>query len=171
MPTAQYRGFSKDDRITPERLGLPRDNTRTSELFVTRTYKTDNGNILKQQPAGCPFTITSDCTLMEKETARVYEGMDLTSRPEKGQPRKPLEFKAGVNGIVVKAGDEPWGTITVQIHDGSFIQYLHTSLSHVKIGDIVAPNRMGHLPHPESGERQVFIRGEPTPVVNDDVNV
>jgi murein DD-endopeptidase MepM/ murein hydrolase activator NlpD len=37
-------------------------------------------------------------------------------------------------------GDGPWGTITVQIRDGSLIQYLHTSASHVKVGDIVAPD-------------------------------
>ena len=66
--------------------------------------------------------------------------MDLSSRPEKGQPPKPLDFRAGVDGVVVKAGDGPWGTITVQIHDGSLIQYLHTSASHVKVGDIVAPD-------------------------------
>ncbi len=28
----------------------------------------------------------------------------------------------------------------MQIQDGSLIQYLHTSASHVKVGDIVAPD-------------------------------
>jgi hypothetical protein len=52
---AQDGGFSKDERITPERLGLPKGNTRTSEPFVTRIYKTDdNDNILKKQPNGYP---------------------------------------------------------------------------------------------------------------------
>ena len=133
--------FSKDDRITPERLGLPKANTRTSEPFVTRIYKTnDSDNILKNQPKDYPFTITSDYTLKDNETARVHEGVDLSSCPEKSQPPKPMDFKAGVNGVVVKAGDGPWGTITVQVRDGSLIQYLHTSASHVKVGDIVAPN-------------------------------
>ncbi len=40
----------------------------------------------------------------------------------------------------MKAGDGPWGTITVQNRDGSLIQYLHTSASHVKVGDILAPD-------------------------------
>ncbi len=141
MTVAQDGGFSKDDRITPERLGLPRDNTRTSEPFVTRIYKTDDWDrILKKQPDGYPFTISRDYMLKENETARVHEGVDLSSRAEKGKPSKPLDFKAGVYGIVVKAGDGPWGTITVQIRDGSLIQYLHTSASNVKVGGIVAPD-------------------------------
>jgi murein DD-endopeptidase MepM/ murein hydrolase activator NlpD len=138
---AQSDGFTKDERITPERLGLPKGNTRTSEPFVTRIYKTDESDIiLKKQPKDHPFTITSDYALKENETARVHEGVDLSSHPEKGKPPMPLDFKAGVNGVVVKAGDGPWGTITVQIQDGSLIQYLHTSATHVKVGDIVAPN-------------------------------
>jgi murein DD-endopeptidase MepM/ murein hydrolase activator NlpD len=141
MAVAQDRGFSKDGRITPERLGLPKGNTRTSEPFVTRIYKTDDsGDILKKQPTGYPFTIASDYTLQDNEVARAHEGVDLSSRPGKGQPPKPLDFKAGVYGVVVKAGDGPWGTITVQIRDGGLIQYLHTSASHVKVGDLVAPD-------------------------------
>jgi murein DD-endopeptidase MepM/ murein hydrolase activator NlpD len=138
---AQDGGFSKDDGITPERLGLPKGNTRTSAPFVTRIYKTDDWDrILKPQPKGCPFTLTGDYTLKDNETARVHEGVDLSSRPGKGLPTTPLDFKAGVHGVVVKAGDGPWGTITVQIRDGSLIQYLHTPVSHVKVGDIVAPD-------------------------------
>jgi murein DD-endopeptidase MepM/ murein hydrolase activator NlpD len=138
---AQEPNASKDDRITAERLGLPKGNDRTSEPFVTRIYKTDDGDtILKKQPPGYPFTIRADYTLKENETPRVHEGVDLSSRPEAGQPPKPLDFKAGVYGTVVKAGGGPWGTITVQVRDGSLIQYLHTSLSHVKVGDVVAPD-------------------------------
>ncbi len=138
---AQESNSSKDTRITPARLGMPANNTRTSEPFVIRIYKTDNSEtILKKQPAGYPSTITSDYILKDNETVRVHEGVDLSSRPEPGQAPKPLDFKAGVYGIVVKAGDGPWGTITVQIQDGSLLQYLHTSLSHVKIGDVVAPD-------------------------------
>lgn len=138
---AKEQPFSKNDQITPERLGLPKGNTRTSEPFVTRIYKTDAWDrILKKQPDGYPFTIARDYMLKANETARVHEGVDLSSRPEKGKPPRPLDFKAGVYGVVVKAGDGPWGTITVQIWDGSLIQYLHTSTSHVKKDDIVAPD-------------------------------
>src|SRR3954454_14007473 len=60
----QGAGSLKEDRITPERLGLPTGNTRTSEPLVTRIYKTDaGGDILKKQPDGYPFPITSDYTL------------------------------------------------------------------------------------------------------------
>jgi murein DD-endopeptidase MepM/ murein hydrolase activator NlpD len=138
---AQEPNASKDDRISAERLGLPKGNTRTSEPFVTRIYKTDDGgDILKKQPTGYPFTITSDYMLKDNETPRVHEGVDLSSRPEPGQQPKPLDFKAGVHGVVVKAGDGPYGTIAVQVRDGSLIQFLHTSASHVKLGDIVAPD-------------------------------
>jgi murein DD-endopeptidase MepM/ murein hydrolase activator NlpD len=138
---AQGPNASKDDRITAERLGLPKGNTRTSEPFVTRIYKADeSGDVLKKQPAGYPFTITADYTLKDGETPRAHEGVDLSSRPEPGQPPKPLDFNAGVYGTVVKAGDGPWGTVTVQVRDGSLLQFLHTSASHVKVGDVVAPD-------------------------------
>ncbi|MGE5755727.1 MAG: zinc-binding dehydrogenase [Planctomycetaceae bacterium] len=129
---ARQSNVSRDDRITPERLGLPKGNTRTSEPFVIRIYKTDDGGqILKPQPSGYPFTITSDYTLKENEKPRVPEGVDLSSRPAPGQQPKPLDFRAGVHGVVVRAGGGPWGTIAVQLADGSIIQYLHTTASHV----------------------------------------
>lgn len=138
---AQVTNASRDDRITPERLGLPKGSTRTSEPFVTRIYRTnDLDQILTPQPSGYPFTVTTPYTLKEHEKPRVHEGVDLSSRPSPGQPVTPLDFKAGVNGIVVRAGGGPWGTIAVQIADGSVIQYLHTTASHVKVGDIVAPD-------------------------------
>ena len=146
-------GFSKDDGITPERVGLPKGSTRTSEPFVTRVYKTDdNDDILKKQPEGYPFTVTADYTLKDNETARVHEGVDLSSPAPDGK-RVPLDFTAGVYGVVVKAGDGPWGTITVQIQDGSLIQYLHTTLSHVKVGDIVAPDTKLGATGRHGGER------------------
>lgn len=138
---AQPPAALKDDRITPEQLGLPKNSTRTSEPFVTRVYKTDaDDTILKKQPDGYPFTITGDYTLKDREKARVHEGVDFSSRPGAGQKPVPLDFKAGVYGVVVKAGDGPWGTITVQTRDGSLIQYLHTTAAHVKVGDVVAPD-------------------------------
>jgi murein DD-endopeptidase MepM/ murein hydrolase activator NlpD len=138
---AQEANASRDDRITPERLGLPKGNRRTSEPFITRIYKTDDlDRVLKPQPPGYPFTIHEDYTLKENETPRPHEGVDLSSSPAPGQPPRSLDFRAGVYGIVVKAGDGPWGTIAVQLADGDVLQYLHTSASHVKVGDVVAPD-------------------------------
>jgi murein DD-endopeptidase MepM/ murein hydrolase activator NlpD len=140
---AQEANSSRNDRITPERLGLPQGNFRSSEPFVTRIYKTDDyGQILKKQPKGYPFTITEDYRLGEDEAARVHEGVDLSSRPGPGQPPRPLDFKAGVHGVVVRAGGGDWGTISVQLHDGSVLQYLHSTASHVKVGDVVAPETL-----------------------------
>src|SRR5206468_467040 len=93
-------------------------------------------------PPGYPFTITSDYTLQDNEAARVHEGVDLSSRPAAGQAPKPLDFKAGVYGVVVKAGGGNWGTISVQLQDGSVLQYLHTTAAHVKVGDVVAPDTL-----------------------------
>ena len=83
---AQHPGFAKADRITPERLRLPKGNTRTSEPFVTRIYKTDDfDRILKPQPKGYPFTITEDYWLKDNETYRLHEGVDISSQPANGQ--------------------------------------------------------------------------------------
>jgi murein DD-endopeptidase MepM/ murein hydrolase activator NlpD len=143
VAAAQDSGFSRDYRIKPEQLGLPKGSTRTSEPFVTRIYKTDDNNaILQKQPDGYPFTVTSEYTLKDNEDARVHGGVDLASPAPGGKARAPLDFKAGVYGVVLKAGDGPWGTISVQIADGSLIQYLHTTFSHVKVGDIVAPDTL-----------------------------
>ena len=140
----QAPNASRDERIKPERLGLPAGNVRTSEPFVTRIYKTkDDGEFLRPQPKGYPFTIERDYELQENEAARVHEGIDLSSRRGPGQvPPAMLDFKAGVYGIVKKAGDGPWGTITVQLQDGSLLQYLHTSASHVKKDDLVTPDTL-----------------------------
>lgn len=132
---------SKDTRISAEKLGLPKENARTSEPFVTRIYKTDDiGRIQPKQPKGYPFTITSDYTLKEDEKARVHQGVDIQSRPSPKEPPKPLEFKAGVHGVVVRAGDGNYGVIAVQVWDGSVLEFLHTSLSYVKVGQVVDPS-------------------------------
>src|SRR4051812_15536887 len=90
---AQEPNTSRDERITPERLGLPKGSPRTSEPFVTRIYKTDNlDQILKPQPKGYPFTVTSEYKLKEGEKPRVHEGVDLSSRPAPGLPPRPLDF-------------------------------------------------------------------------------
>ena len=135
------QGVSSDDRIKPEQLGLPKETKRTSEPFVTRIYKTDDaGTILKNQPKGYPFTITEDYILKDGEESRSHQGVDFSPRPTPDEKPTPLDFKAGVHGIIVKAGDGPWGTITVQVWDGTLIQYLDGTASHVKVGDIVAPD-------------------------------
>jgi len=132
---------SRDIRITAEKLGLPKSNQRTSEPFVTRIYKTDeNDEILKKQPNGYPFTITEDYFLKDNEKPRVHEGVDLQSRPSPKENPTPLEFKAGVHGDVVKAGDGNVGLIAVRVWDGSVLEFLHTSASFVKVGDVVAPD-------------------------------
>jgi murein DD-endopeptidase MepM/ murein hydrolase activator NlpD len=132
---------SKDTRITVEKLGLPKSNTRSSEPFVTRIYKTDDaGTILDRQPDGYPFTIIRDYTLRENEKARVHEGVDLQSRPSPNADPAPLEFKAGVHGVVVRAGDGKTGLIAVQVWDGSVLEYLHGSLCRVRVGDVVGPD-------------------------------
>jgi murein DD-endopeptidase MepM/ murein hydrolase activator NlpD len=142
---AQQLNTSSEDLITPERLGLPNGSSRTSQPFVTRIYKTDDHRqILTPQPEGYPFTIASDYTLNENEKPRVHEGVDVSSRSAPGQRPSPLDFKAGINGVVVRAGGGHWGTIAVQLADGDVLQYLHTSASYVKVGDVVTPDtRLG----------------------------
>jgi hypothetical protein len=94
---AQQPNASRDDRILPGRLGLPATNTRSSEPFVARIYKTgDNDQILKKQPRGYPFTITEDYELGENEKAQIHKGVDVTSRPAPNEPARPMDFKAGV---------------------------------------------------------------------------
>jgi hypothetical protein len=103
LAQAKQPNFSRDDRILPGRLGLPATNARSSEPFVTRIYKTDdNDQILKKQPKGYPFTITEDYELGENEKAQVHKGVDITSRPGPNQPAIPMDFKAGVYGLVVR---------------------------------------------------------------------
>jgi hypothetical protein len=130
---------SAEPIISPERLGLPKGNLRSSEPFVTRVYvKSKSGETLVPQPANYPKTVSSPYRPKSDEKIIIHYGVDLTSR-ELGTPA-PLKFRAGVYGKVMKAGDGPWGTITVQVEDGSLLQYLHTSKSFVKVGDLVEPS-------------------------------
>jgi peptidase M23-like protein len=135
------QSLADDLTITPDKLGLPVGNERTSEPSAIRIYKTDDdGEPLKKQPAHYPFTIKADYKLKDNETPIRHYGVDLSSRSAQGQPSTPLEFKAGVYGIVTKAGGGDWGTISIRLADGSYIQFLHTSASYVKVGDLVAPD-------------------------------
>lgn len=138
---AQDKPFSKDNRISAERLGLPKHNERTSEPFVVRVYKEgESGGVAKPQPQGYPFSLREDYKLKEGETVRVHEGVDIQSRPTSRHGPAPLDFNAGVHGVVVEAGNNPSGMIGVSLHDGTVIQYLHTSKAYVKKGDVVAPD-------------------------------
>jgi hypothetical protein len=67
-----------------------------------------------------------------RRRAIFHKGVDLSSRPAGERTPRPLDFRAGAYGVVVKAGDGPWGTIAVQWQDKTVIQSLHTSASHVK---------------------------------------
>lgn len=132
---------SRDERAKPEAFGLPAGNERTSEPFVTRVFKVDGaGRILPSQPKRFPHTVKEGDRIGEDEMTRTHYGIDFSSRPSPGGPPVPLDFTAGVHGVVVKAGGGPWGTITVQIHDGTLVQYLHATVSHVKKGDVVGPD-------------------------------
>ncbi len=132
---------SKDTRITAEKLGLPKGNARTSEPFLARIYKTDDANnILDEQPDGYPFTMPEGYERKDHEKARVHAGVDLQSRPAPGEAPKALEFKAGVYGVVRRAGDGKVGMIAVEVWDGSVLEFLHTSASYKKVGDVVDPN-------------------------------
>jgi murein DD-endopeptidase MepM/ murein hydrolase activator NlpD len=128
-------------RITAEALGLPKTNQRKSEPFVVRIYRTDDdGNILPKQPDDYPVTVTKEYDLKDNEKPRIHEGVDLQSRPSQGEPPKPLQFNAGVHGVVVRAGGGNYGMIAVQVWDGSVLEFLHSSKSLVKVGDVVAPD-------------------------------
>lgn len=153
---------SRDGRIKPEQLGLPPGTKRTSEPFVARVYKVDDaGNFLKKQPKDYPFTLKSDYELKADEACRTHQGVDFSSRLAPDSKPVPLDFNAGVHGIVWKAGDGTWGTITVQIADGSLIQYLHTMTSHVKVGDVVAPDtKLGVTGRTGTGDIHLHIQAK-----------
>ena len=141
---------------------VPKGNTRTSEPFVTRIYKTDDADqILKPQPNGYPFTVTDDYTLKEDEAPGSTRGW--TSRPDRRvvRRRSPWTSRWGVHGLVVRAGGGPWGTIAVQLRDGTVIQDPHTMASHVKVGDVVAPNTpLGITGRTEAGVIHLHVQGD-----------
>ena len=87
-------------------------------------------------------TIEPGYKLKTGETARIHYGVDQTTRREGELHSKPMDFAAGVYGVVLKAGDGDWGTITVQLQNGSIVQYLHTSMSYVKVKDLVTPTTL-----------------------------
>lgn len=131
--------------VGPAELGLPAGNVRTSEPFVTRVYRTDeSGFILSEQPRGYPFTVGEKYRLREGEVARVHEGIDFSSRPLGSAEPAPVDFVAGVFGVVTRTLPSRFGTIAVRLEDGTSLQYLHTSQSYVHVGAIVTPNtRLG----------------------------
>jgi hypothetical protein len=132
---------SRNSQITPSELGLPEGNIRTSEPFVARRYKTDDEkNILDQQPDGFVKTVGDGYRLGKNETIRVHKGVDFSSFSRDGAAPTPMEYKSGVYGKVIKAGGGDWNTITVQLADGSVIQYLHSGVVYVTKGQDVSPD-------------------------------
>ena len=124
---------------------------------MTRIYKTDdNDQILKKQPRGYPFTITEDFSLEKTRKPRFTKGWTSPLAPPQTAARL-MDLKAGVYGVVVRAGGGDWGTISVQLRDGSVIQYLHTTASHVKVGDVVAPDTLLGVTG-RTGARDIHLR-------------
>ncbi len=132
----------KDQVVTPEKLGLPKGNVRSSEP-VQRVYRTDdNDKILPgdKQPKGYPFTPQLEYQLKPNEKLRPHYGVDVTTRREGKQSSEPMDYKAGVHGTVTQVGDDPTNPITVKLPDGTTITYRHSSKTYVKPGDKVTPD-------------------------------
>jgi murein DD-endopeptidase MepM/ murein hydrolase activator NlpD len=112
---------------------------------VSRVYKTGpDGQPLARQPRNYPHTVRDDYVAKPGELVRRHEGVDFSSRPGRHRDAAPLDFKAGVYGEVIKAGDGPWGTIAVRTADGSVMQYLHTSKCYLQVGDrVTADTKLG----------------------------
>ena len=51
------------------------------------------------------------------------------------------ELRSPVNGVVERAGDDQWGTISIRDKSGLRHQILQTNARHVKVGDVVAAVR------------------------------
>ncbi|BBO11086.1 M23 family metallopeptidase [Bradyrhizobium sp. CCBAU 65884] len=47
-----------------------------------------------------------------------------------------------MNGVVERAGDDQWGTISIRDNSGLRHQILHTNSRHVKVGDVVAAGQV-----------------------------
>lgn len=127
--------------ITPEKLGLPANNARTSEPYE-RVYKTDDkGKILKEQPANedYPFRLTEGYKLKANEKTRWHEGVDMSTRVKGKNSSTAMDYKAGVNGEVIQPGGGTYNTIRIKLQDGSVLEYLHSSKVYVKKGEQVTP--------------------------------
>ncbi len=128
-------------RVEAWQFGLPRFNQRKSEPFVMRVFKVNEQGIrLKPQPDSYPKTVRDDYVKQPDEVVRTHEGADFQSRPAPDKPPIPLEFKSGVSGQVVSAGTGEFGLIGVQIGNGNVLEFLHTSVTYVKMGDLVTPD-------------------------------
>lgn len=138
---ARAQGHREHERvITPARLGLPAGNVRTSEPG-TRVYKADGRGVpLRRQPAGYPFTPLPGHVSTPGEVTRTHGGVDISTRPKGSASPKPMDFKAGVYGEVVRAGGGEWNTIGIKLADGTELQYLHASKVYVEKGQLVTPD-------------------------------
>ncbi|WP_082641444.1 M23 family metallopeptidase [Bradyrhizobium yuanmingense] len=52
------------------------------------------------------------------------------------------ELRSPVNGVVERAGDDQWGTISIRDNNGLRHQILHTNSRKVKVGDVVAAGQV-----------------------------
>ncbi|SFI47530.1 M23 family metallopeptidase [Bradyrhizobium sp. Gha] len=52
------------------------------------------------------------------------------------------ELRSPVNGVVERAGDDQWGTISIRDNNGLRHQILHTNSRNVKVGDVVAAGQV-----------------------------
>lgn len=125
--------------VSPTTFGLPVNNRVTSAYGTQRVYKTDDsGKILPKQPAGYPRRESTEYRARGNEKVKPHRGIDFQSRDAQGRPAR-MDFRAGVHGRVVEPIGGPMGTITVELKDGTRIQYLHTSQQNVRVGQDVAP--------------------------------
>jgi hypothetical protein len=65
--------------------------------------------------------------------SKFHFGIDFSSNGT------PMNFHAGVNGKVIKTGDQ-YNTITVELSNGNKIEYLHASSIAAKVGQAVTPD-------------------------------
>lgn len=142
------------EMIGPADVGLPEGNRRTANPWEVRVYPLDDeGRIMrtnlskfsKKYPIIVDDLLDKQYKLSDNEGAAYHGGVDLSSR-EDGE-RKPVPFKAGINGTVLRAnGDTPMssskvqdGAIFILTPNGKLIQYLHASQVSVEPGQKVEP--------------------------------
>jgi murein DD-endopeptidase MepM/ murein hydrolase activator NlpD len=123
--------------VDHERFGLPKELGRMLSRGAPLLYKTDRrGKPLARQPEGFPRPAPTGYKRVRGEVAQPAPGI-VFARSGAGAAT-PVEFKAGVSGKVVAA--PAGGPITVEMPDGTQVQYLDYSEALVKVGDAVTPD-------------------------------
>lgn len=75
------------------------------------------------------------------------------------------ELRSPVNGVVERAGDDQWGTISIRDNNGVRHQILHTNSRKVKVGDVVAAGQViGTMGNPVFLTRRA-IQGTTTSII------